>query len=115
MTLTAEKTQIPEIEKMPAPCPICDLMITLGITSSICESLPPNERSKCHQIVKPLEEKKTNAVDTLAAILVEIGDEQMNDSLDRMNAVIWQATEKAKGILISQGKLTKEGFPVETR
>jgi len=109
------KTQIPDIEKMPESCPVCDMMITLGLGNSICQSLPTNERNKCHQLMKPLEDKKSSAVDTLASILVELGDEQMNSSLDRVNSIIWQATEKAKSILISQGKLTKEGLPIEGR
>ncbi len=111
MTLTAEKTQIPDIERMPNPCPICDSMISLGLISATCESLPPAERNRCRQLIKPLEEKKKSAVDTLAAILVEIGDDQMNDSLDRMNTIIWQATEKAKQELIARGRINADGTP----
>lgn len=113
MTMTADKTVIPVIEKMPEPCPICDSMISLGLISATCESLPQTERNKCRQLIKPLEDKKQSAVDTLAAILVEIGDEQLNSSVDRMNTVLWQATAKAKEILIAKGKLTKDGLPVE--
>lgn len=109
MALTAEKTQIPEIEKIPDSCPICDSMISLGLVSATCESLPQSDRNKCRQLIKPLEDKKQSAVDTLAAILVEIGDEQLNSSLDRINVVLWQATEKAKQILIAQGKLNPDG------
>lgn len=111
MTLTAEKVQIPDIERIPDSCPICDSMISLGLISATCESLPQAERNKCRQLIQPLEDKKQSAVDTLAAILVEIGDDKMNDSLDRMNMIIWQATEKAKQQLISKGKLNIDGTP----
>jgi len=99
----------PELDKMPEVCPICDSMISLGLVSATCESLPAGEKSKCHQLIKPLEERKQSAVDTLANILVEFSDDNMNASLDRMNAIIWQATEKAKQKLIEQGKLNKDG------
>jgi len=115
MTLTAEKTSIPEIEKMPTDCKICDLMITLGLSNSICQALPSGEKTKCLQLIKPLEDKKQNPVDTLAAILVELGDDQMNSSIERVNAIVWQATAKAKEILIAKGKLTVEGFPTEPK
>ncbi len=111
--MDAEKVKPPELEKMPDPCPICDMMLTLGLGNSLCQSLPSTERNKCQQLMKPLEDKKASAVDTLAAILVELGDDAMNTNLDRMNAVIWQATEKAKGILISKGRLNADGTPKE--
>ena len=109
--MNTDKTEIPTIDKMPNPCPICDSMISLGLISATCESLPQTERNKCRQLIKPLEDKKQSAVDTLAAILVEIGDDKMNDSLDRMNTIIWQATEKAKEQLILKGRLNADGTP----
>ena len=111
MTMTADKTEIPVIEKMPEPCLVCDMMLTLGLGNSLCQALPSNERSRCQQLMKPLEDKKASAVDTLASILVEIGDDKMNDSLDRMNTIIWQATEKAKAQLIMKGQLNTDGTP----
>jgi len=114
MVITNERVPPPpNLEQMPSTCPICDSMISLGLISATCESLPSGERTKCHEMVKPLEQRKQSAVDTLANILVEIGDDQMNDSLDRMNTIIWQATEKAKNILISKGKLNKDGSQKE--
>ncbi len=109
--MTADKTEIPTIDKMPPSCPICDSMIALGLISATCESLPTNERNKCRQLIKPLEDKKQSAVDTLADILFEIGDDKMNDSLDRMNTIIWQATEKAKERLITAGRINADGTP----
>jgi len=113
MVLTDEKTKIPDIEKIPNPCPICDSMISLGLVAATCESLPSSDKTKCRQLIKPLEDKKQTAVDTLANILVEFGDDTMNGGLDRMNNIIWQATEKAKNTLIMQGKLNKDGTPKE--
>jgi len=63
MALTEGKTAPPEgLEKMPTSCPICDSMISLGLISATCESLPQTERTKCHQLIKSLEEKKQNAL-----------------------------------------------------
>ncbi len=113
MTLTAEKTQIPEIEKMPAPCPICDSMISLGLISATCESLPQAERNKCRQLIKPLEEKKAAPDDVLADIIVLTGDTNLNNVLDRMNLIIFSATTKAKEKLIAKGVLNADGTPKE--
>jgi len=113
MVLTDNKTQIPVIEKMPGACPVCDSMISLGLVAATCESLPSSDKIKCRQLIRPLEEKKQSAIDTLANILVEFGDDTMNGGLDRMNNIIWQATEKAKNTLIMQGKLNKDGTPKE--
>lgn len=103
----------PGLEKMPEPCPVCDAMTVLGLGSSICETLPSGEKAKCHQLLKPLEDKKATAIETLAAILFEIGNENVNQALDRMNVVIWQATEKAKERLITAGRLNKDGTPIK--
>lgn len=113
--MDTEKIKPPEIDKMPAPCPVCDMMITLGLGNSLCMALPANEKNKCQQLMRPLEEKKATAVDTLASILVELGDEQFNSSLDRMNSIIWQATEKAKSELILKGRLNADGTPREMK
>jgi len=111
MTMTADKTEIPEIDKIPEKCPVCDMMLVLGLGNSLCQALPSNERSKCQQLMKPLEDKKASAVDTLATILIELGDDQLNENLDRMNTILWQATEKAKAQLIMKGQLNTDGTP----
>jgi hypothetical protein len=111
MSITSERVKPPEIDKMPPSCPVCDMMVTLGISNAVCETLPPGEKQKCHQLIKPLEDKKKSAVDTLASILIELGDDNMNLTLDRMNSIIWQATEKAKEQLIATGKINIDGSP----
>ncbi len=115
MTLTAEKTEIPMIDAPVKECKICDLMIGLGIASAVCEDLPSGERGKCHQIMKPLEERKASVADVLADMIVLTGDTNLNAVLDRTNLLIYSAMTKAKEILIKQGKLTAEGFPVEAK
>lgn len=111
--MDANKITPPELEKMPEPCSICDLMISLGLSNSICQTLPPGEKNKCLQIIKPLEDKKATAVDTLANLLVELGEDKMNDALDRFNTLVWQATVQAKDIMIRSGKLNQDGTPKE--
>lgn len=110
-----EKTSPPEIEKPVKECKVCDLMITLGLASAVCQDLPTSEQNKCHQIVKPLEERKAAAVDVLADLIVLTGDTGINEVLDRMNMILFSATAKAKEKLIAQGKLTPQGFPIETK
>lgn len=88
-------------------------MISLGLVSATCQSLPNDEKRKCEELIKPLEQRKQSAVDTLANILFEIGDDNLNESLDRMNVIIWEATEKAKEKLIAAGKLNKDGSAKE--
>jgi len=113
--MNADKTEIPEIERTPIKCLPCDLMVSLGLISATCEQLPQNERNKCHQLMKPLEDKKADPADVLADIIVLTGDTNLNDTLDRMNLILFSATAKAKEKLIAQGKLDKEGFPVEQK
>ncbi len=107
------KTEIPIIETPVKPCPICDTMVSLGLIASACEQLPQGERSKCHALMRPLEERRATPADVLADIIVLTGDTNLNAVLDRMNLVIFEATTKAKEKLIAMGRLTKEGFPIE--
>jgi len=115
MTMTADKTEIPVIDAPVKECKICDLMIGLGIASAVCQDLPQGEQGKCHQIMKPLEEKKASAADVLADLIVLTGDTNLNAVLDRTNLLIYSAMTKAKEKLIAMGKLDKDGFPIEPR
>lgn len=107
--------EIPEVDHTPKKCMPCDMMVSLGLISATCEQLPPNQRSKCHQLMRPLEEKKADPADVLADIIVLTGDINLNETLDRMNLILFSATAKAKEKLIAAGRLTKEGFPIEGR
>ena len=113
--MTAEKTQIPEIDHNPKKCLPCDMMVTLGLISSTCAELPQNEQNKCYQLMKPLEEKRASPDDVLAEIIILTGDKNINETLDRMNLILFSATAKAKEKLIAAGKLTKDGFPIEPK
>ncbi len=103
------------MEHTPKKCLPCDLMVSLGLISATCEQLPPNERSKCHTLMKPLEDRRADPADVLADIIVLTGDTNLNEVLDRMNLILFSATAKAKEKLIATGRLTKEGFPIEGR
>lgn len=105
------KTEIPVIEAPVKPCPICDAMVSLGLISSACEQLPQGERTKCHQLMRPLEERKAAPADVLADIIVLTGDTNLNAVLDRMNLIIFEATTKAKEKLIAKGILNNDGTP----
>lgn len=108
-----EKVPAPELEKMPPDCPICDLMISLGLAEASCQNLPGKERDKCQQMLKPLEEKKVKAVDAIADIIITFGDKNINESIDRFNKLVWEATVKAKDKLIAAGRLNADGSPKE--
>ncbi|MDP2754425.1 MAG: hypothetical protein Q8P40_08555 [Nitrospirota bacterium] len=113
--MDSEKVPAPDFEKMPTDCPVCDLMISLGLASATCANLPKNEQNKCHQMLKPLEDKKVKAVDAIADLIIEFGDKNINESIDRFNKLVWEATLKAKERMIISGKLTAEGFPIELK
>lgn len=102
----------PKIDTQIKECQVCDMMVTLGLASATCESAANQlDKLKCQQLLKPLENKKEKAVDTLANIIIELGDDNLNSVLDRMNLLIYAATEKAKSKLIEQGKLNQDGSP----
>ena len=100
----------PEIDKTPPPCPACDMMVTLGILTSSCEGIDdPTQRSVCKGLLKPLEEGKVKAVDALADVMVELGEEHLDGVIGRFNLLIYEAEAKAKDQLIAKGVLNKDG------
>jgi len=104
----------PELEKQPRPCEPCDMMVALGLLTAACEDInDPSQKTRCRELLKPLEDNKTKAVDALADIIVEMGPEAINDVVDRMNLLIYAATDKAKERLIKMGKLNPDGTPKE--
>jgi len=113
--MDATKTEIPEMDHTPKKCLPCDMMVSLGLISATCQSLPQNEQSKCYQLMRPLEEKRGDPADVLADIIVLTGDTNLNDTLDRMNLIIFQATTKAKEKLIAKGVLNADGTPKEMK
>jgi len=100
----------PEIEKTPAKCPACDMMVTLGILTSSCEGIDdPTKRNVCKGLLKPLEEGKVKAVDALSDVMVEMGEEHLDGVVERFNLLMYEAEAKAKDKLIAKGVLNKDG------
>ena len=100
----------PEIEKTPAKCPACDMMVTLGILTSSCEGIDdPTKRNVCKTLLKPLEEGKVKAVDALSDVMVELGEEHLDGVVERFNLLMYEAEAKAKDKLIAKGVLNKDG------
>jgi len=100
----------PEIDKTPAKCPACDMMVTLGILTSSCEDIDdPTKRNVCKSLLKPLEEGKVKAVDALSDVMVELGEEHLDGVVERFNLLMYEAEAKAKDKLIAKGVLNKDG------
>jgi len=100
----------PEIDKTPANCPACDMMVTLGILTSSCEGIDdPTKRNVCKSLLKPLEEGKVKAVDALSDVMVELGEEHLDGVVERFNLLMYEAEAKAKDKLIAKGVLNKDG------
>ena len=102
-------TVMPDVVTPPKPCPICDVAALLGLSSSVCEALPAGEKTKCRSVVTKLETGKAKPVDVLKELIIEHGESQINDSVDRLNIMINQATKLAEQDLRAAGKLDKNG------
>lgn len=101
----------PQIDKNPAPCPVCDVTVTLGLLTSACESAGPL-KGKCFEILRPLEEgKKVKPADVVRDVLIALGEEKFNETVERFNLIMFDATSQAKEILVKEGKLNKDGTP----
>lgn len=104
----------PELSKTPQSCPACDMMVTLGLLTSSCESIKdPTKKNMCKTLLNPLESGSTTAVDALANVIVELGEEHLDDVVERMNLLMYEATAKAKDKLIESGILNKDGTKKE--
>lgn len=102
----------PQVTAPVPPCPKCDSMAALGILTCQCEQITnPLEKVQCQNILKPLEEGTQTAVETVTNMMVQQGPDKFNETLDRLDMIIFAGSEKAKEILISQGKLNKDGSP----
>lgn len=106
--------KIPQLDGNPVPCPVCDATLTLGLLTSTCESLDPEHRGKCFDIIKPLETGSKKAAEVLRDVLVELGENDFNKTVDRMNVIVMSATASAKDELIRRGVLDKNGMPKES-
>ncbi len=104
--------QPPQIDKVPAPCPVCDTAVALGLLTAACETVSGEKKSKCYNLLKPLEAGTEKPAKTLENVLVELSeDDPVNEVIDRMNLLMMEATARAKEKLIAAGKIDKDGFP----
>ena len=103
----------PEVDQMPSSCPPCDTMIALGFLSGAIEDMPAHEKTQMQGNLKNLETGKQNAVDAIADTIIAMGSDKFNESVDRFNMLMFQATDKAKSKLIAEGKLNADGTPVD--
>jgi hypothetical protein len=102
----------PELTATPTKCNACDMMVTLGLLTSSCEGIEdPTKRTACKGILKPLEEGKGKAVDVLADVIVELGEDHLDQTVERFNLLLYEATAIAKDKLIAKGVLNKDGTP----
>jgi len=100
----------PELSKKPKECKPCDMMVSLGLLTASCENIKDKDgKSLCMKLIEPLEKGNDDPVDTLARVIVKAGADDINETLDRMNFLIYRATMKAKDELIKQGKLNPDG------
>lgn len=100
----------PEVQQNPRPCKVCDTMVALGLLTATCEDITdPQKKSLCRTTIQPLENGKSSSVDTLTQILYLLGDKSLDQVTDRWNLMIFEATEKARDLLIKDGKLNKDG------
>jgi len=102
----------PDAVKTPIKNSSADAMVSLGVLTAACETVGPDKKSKCQELLKPLEQNQQSAVDALTNIIVEFGEEGLDDTLDRFNFLIYEATAKAKDIMIAKGKLNSDGTPL---
>lgn len=105
---------IPQLDKTPESCPVCDATLTLGLLTAVCEAdKDPSTRGKCLEILKPLEKGDKKAVDILTDVIVELGESGVNDVVERFNLLLFEATDRAKDRLIEKGVLNRDGTPKE--
>lgn len=104
-------TQSPEISRNPAPCPVCDVTVALGLLTSACESADPSVKGKCFEILKPLENGKGKASDAVRDVILALGEDKFNETVERFNLIMYDAVSQAKEVLIREGKLNRDGTP----
>jgi hypothetical protein len=86
------------------------MMVTLGLLTSSCEGIEdPTKRTACKTLLKPLEEGKEKAVDALANVIVALGEDHLDTTIERFNLLIYEAEAKARDILVANGTLNKDG------
>ncbi len=108
-------SDIPQIDKQPAPCPVCETAVVLGLLTAVCETAGHN-KGACYDLLKPLENGSEKPIDTLSKVIVKLtgdGNDPVNEVVDRFNLIMMGATAKAKDELMRLGKIDKDGMPKE--
>lgn len=103
----------PELSGNPAPCPVCDATVALGLLTSACESADPSKKNACFEILKPLENGKVKAAEAVRDVILALGEDKFNETVERFNLIMYDAVNQAKEKLISEGKLNRDGTPKE--
>lgn len=104
---------IPQMEQTPPKNETAEAMGTLGMLTMGCELTDPTKKSKCQEIIKPLEQGKEKAVETMKNMIVEFGPEFLDDAMDNFNMIAFEAATLAKDELIAKGILNPDGSPKE--
>ena len=111
--LIKDPNKPPEIEQMPPSCPPCDAMIALGFLSGTMQDAPSDKKNEIKSTIDSLEKGSKSAVDAITDVLVTMGADEFNKSVDRFNMLVFESFDKAKSRLIADGKLNPDGTVVE--
>lgn len=103
----------PVMEQMPELTSIEKAQISLGLLTATCSTLGKDKQPACEQLLKPLEQNKEKPVETMTKILVEFGEESLDNVVDGFNLMVMEASTRAREQLIAAGKLKKDGSPLE--
>lgn len=103
----------PEMDKTPPKNEMAEAMGTLGMLTMGCELGDPSKKSACQELIKPLEEGKEKAVETMTNVIMEFGPEFLDDAMDELNLVVYEAAQRAKDKMIAEGRLNQDGSPRE--
>jgi hypothetical protein len=89
------------------------VMSALGVLTSACECQKnPAEKARCHQLIEPLEKGTKHPVDVMTEMIIEIGTDEFNKTIENLDQIIAAATRQAKTRLIEMGKIDKDGNPI---
>jgi len=88
-------------------------MSVLGVLTSVCECKPTQgEKERCHGIIEPLEKGTKNAIDVMTEMILDVGPDEFNKTVENLDQIIAAATQQAKTRLIELGQLDKDGNPI---
>lgn len=103
----------PAMEQMPELSSVEKAQISLGILTATCSTLGEDNKPACEQLLTPLEQNKEQPVETMTKILVEFGEDSLDNVVDGFNLMVMEAAARARDQLIAAGKLKKDGTPIK--